>query len=465
MIDVVHVSKAYSIWASPSARLHGPLLGRLGAVPFMPAAIAERCRRLSQDSFRRFYALRDVSLQVARGETVGIVGRNGSGKSTLLQLVAGILTPTSGEVRVRGRVAAMLELGAGFTPEFSGRENIQLYGSILGLSAGEIEARTPEIVAFADIGEFIDQPVRTYSSGMYVRLAFAVAINVDADVLIVDEALSVGDEAFQRKCFARIRRFQEGGGTLLFVSHSAALVVELCHRAVLLDQGELLLSGAPKEAVSQYHRLIFAPAGAMPGLRQALREGLDRSSDAAASRTVAAGAGEAEDGCFHDPHLAPRSTLAYESRGAVIEAARVRTESGRIVNVLQPRRSYVYEYTVHFTADCYNVRCGMLIKTTTGLELGGAVSAQPDRALASVAAGGRLTVRFRFQCLLSDGAYFLNAGVLGMVDGVETFLHRIVDVAMVRVLPDAEGLGTGFVDFSAAPELLVHAPTPQPTLG
>jgi lipopolysaccharide transport system ATP-binding protein len=282
----------------------------------------------------------------------------------------------------------------------------------------------------------------------------------------VDEALAVGDEAFQRKCFARIHRFQEAGGTLLFVSHSAPAVLELCHRAVLLDQGELLLSGAPKDVVTQYHRLIYAPPAAAARLREELRQG---GAAAALSPSPTAGrsdtGGPERDGAFHDPHLAPRSTLAYESRGALIEAVCVRTPAGRLVNVLQQRRDYVYEYAVRFTQDCFGVRFGMLIKTTSGLELGGAVTAQPPLALASVEAGSRLTVRFRFRCLLSEGTYFLNAGVVGMVDGAETFLHRIVDVAMIRVLPDPEALATGTVDFCAEPELLVDARTPEPTFG
>jgi lipopolysaccharide transport system ATP-binding protein len=393
---------------------------------------------------------------------VAVVGRNGSGKSTLLQLVAGILTPSAGQVRVRGRVAALLELGAGFTPEFTGRENVQLNASILGLSAAELEERTPEIIDFADIGPFIDQPVRTYSSGMYVRLAFAVAINVDADVLIVDEALSVGDEAFQRKCFARIRRFQDRGGTLLFVSHSAALVVELAGRAVLLDRGEMLLCGTPKEAVAQYHRLIYAPPAAAATLREALRRGLPAPPDVALEAT---GPLDAGDEAFYDPHLLPRSTLVYPARGAEIEEACVRTPSGRRVNVLQRRREYVYEYAVRFASAAYNVRCGMLIKTTTGLELGGAVSAQPGGAIPVVEAGSRLIMRFRFRCLLAEGTYFLNAGVLATVDAAETFLHRVVDVAMIRVLPDAQALSTGLVDFEAEPEVVVQAAAPQHATG
>ena len=237
-----NLSKTYQIYRRPHHRLQQMLW---------------RGRRRF---FEEFSALSDVSFDVARGETMGIVGRNGSGKSTLLQIIAGTLTPTAGRVEVSGRVAALLELGSGFNPDFTGRENVYLNASILGLTRQEIDARYEEIVSFADIGDFMDQPVKTYSSGMYVRLAFATAVNVSPDVLIVDEALAVGDESFQRKCFARIKSIQEGGGTILFVSHSAASVVQLCDRAMLLDRGERLLCGRPKLVVSKYQTLLNATA-------------------------------------------------------------------------------------------------------------------------------------------------------------------------------------------------------------
>jgi lipopolysaccharide transport system ATP-binding protein len=469
-VELIAASKAYNVWSSPSARLHGPLLGRIGQLPFLPRGLTRHCQRLSQESFRPFFALKDVSLRVEAGETVGIVGRNGSGKSTLLQLVAGILTPTSGTVTVAGRVAALLELGAGFNPDFSGRENIQLSGTILGLSAAEIDARSADIIAFADIGEFIDQPVRTYSSGMTVRLAFAVATSVDADILIVDEALAVGDEAFQRKCYGRLRAFQERGGTLLFVSHSAGTVVELCHRAVLLDQGELLLAGQPKAVVGLYHRLIYAPPARAAALREALRQEAREAEELPVSDLVAAvdarsgvpdrraSATDTDEQAQFDPHLVPRSTIVYESRGAVIASPRILTRSGRAVNLLCGRGEYVYEYAVRFTSDCFNVRFGMLVKTVSGLDLGGAVSSTTAGALDCVEAGSEVTVRFHFRCLLAPGAYFLNAGVTGTLDGAETFLHRLVDAAMIRVLPEPDTLTTGVVDFCAVPEVSVRAP-------
>lgn len=206
--------------------------------------------------FQEFHALSDISFDVARGETVGIIGRNGSGKSTLLQLICGTLTPTHGEIHVNGRVAALLELGAGFNPEFTGRENVYLNAAILGLTKQQIDRRLDDIFAFAEIGEFIDQPVKTYSSGMYVRLAFAVIAHVDADILIIDEALAVGDALFTQKCMRFLRRFREHG-TILFVSHDSAAVTNLCQRAVWLQQGAIAQQGPAKEVSEAYLASLF----------------------------------------------------------------------------------------------------------------------------------------------------------------------------------------------------------------
>ena len=233
-----------------------------------------------------FWALRDINLEIPKGKSVGIVGRNGSGKSTLLQIIAGTLTPTTGKIQVNGRISALLELGSGFNPEFTGRQNVFFNGRLLGLTQKEIENKFDEIAGFADIGDFIEQPVKTYSSGMFIRLAFAVATSVTPDLLIVDEALSVGDEAFQRKCFARIQSIQGRGGTILFVSHSASSIVELCKYAILISHGEILLSGSPKVIVSKYQKLIYAPADRIERLTQEIRD-LNQQSTSAEKKSLA----------------------------------------------------------------------------------------------------------------------------------------------------------------------------------
>lgn len=233
VIDVQGVGKAYHMYERPSHRLLQALAGK------------------RRSFYKDFWALRGVSFSIRRGQTVGIVGRNGSGKSTLLQMIAGTLNPTEGRITVKGRVAALLELGSGFNPEFTGRENVYLNATILGLTRPQIEARMDSILAFADIGEFIDQPVRSYSSGMSVRLAFAVIAHVDADILIIDEALAVGDAFFSQKCMRFLREFQKNG-TLLFVSHDAAAVTNLCENAVWLQHGQMRLSGTSQEVIEAY---------------------------------------------------------------------------------------------------------------------------------------------------------------------------------------------------------------------
>jgi len=449
-IHVKGVSKAFPVYDKPMHRLYQML---------SPRAAKQRW-------YREFQALRDIDITVRKGETLGVVGRNGSGKSTLLQIICGTLEPSAGTVQVNGRIAALLELGAGFNPEFTGRENVMLYGTVLGLSRSQVEERFDEIAAFAEIGEFIDQPVKCYSSGMYVRLAFAVAINVTPDILVVDEALSVGDEAFQRKCFARINRIRDDGATVLFVSHSAGVVTQLCDRAVLLDRGELLSSGSPKFVVSRYHKMLYVPPDRAEAVRAAIRtEREDEAPSASAepsslsmvdredARLVSSASaptvpiGDSGSRGWFDEGLVPKSTVRYDTRGARIGVPYIETPDGRKVNVLHTGDTYFYMYRVNFHDHAVGVRFGMLIKTLTGLELGGGATSLPQDSIPVVEAGQTVEVRFRFRCLLDTGTYFLNAGVLARVTEEETYIDRLIDAAMFRVMPQPERLATGFVDF------------------
>ncbi|HKB91003.1 MAG TPA: ABC transporter ATP-binding protein [Opitutaceae bacterium] len=256
IIVAQNLTKAYRIWDSPSSRLKSPALESIAK--FFPSGAAPRKALMTQAQkhYRDFYALRDVSFSMRPGEATGIIGRNGSGKSTLLQLIAGTLTPSSGHLKVTGRVSALLELGSGFNPDFTGRENVFLNGSIYGLSQKEMQSKFEELADFADIGDFIEQPVKTYSSGMMVRLAFAVGLAVRPDILIIDEALSVGDVFFQQKCFKKLHEIINQGATLLFVSHDMEAVRNLCQQVLLLDNGKLNFSGAPDESVSRYYALF-----------------------------------------------------------------------------------------------------------------------------------------------------------------------------------------------------------------
>jgi lipopolysaccharide transport system ATP-binding protein len=402
---------------------------------------------------REFCALSNVNFSIRRGETVGIVGRNGSGKSTLLQILCGTLAPTSGDVHVRGRVAALLELGAGFNPEFTGLENVYLNGTVLGLTRAQIAERLDKILAFAEIGEFIDRPVKTYSSGMYVRLAFAVAIHVEPDLLVVDEALSVGDEAFQRKCFARIDKLRDAGCTVLFVSHSAGIVVELCDRAILLDRGEVLADGLPKAVISRYQRMLYAREERATELRMTMRQEYSGGAPALsvispANHTPGPSQVKKHDAveAYYDENLKSQSEVIYSSQGAVIHDPHLETMDGRRINVLNAGERYFYVYQVKFEQTIVGVRFGMMIKSITGIEIAGAVSAPSQNAIEIVDAGKTYSLRYGFDCDLAGGTYFMNAGVLGRIGEEETYLDRRIDVLMFRVMASSDRMSTGWVD-------------------
>ena len=442
VLKVEHVGKRYEIYEAPHHRLLQTFL------------------RGRKQFYKEFWALRDVSLELKQGECLGIVGRNGSGKSTLLQIIAGTLAPTTGRVHVAGKVAALLELGSGFNPDFTGRENVYMNGAVMGFSRAEMDEKFDEIAAFADIEEYMDQPVRVYSSGMQMRLAFSVATAHRPQVLIVDEALSVGDELFQRKCFSLIEAIRANGTAILLVSHSGSTLVELCDRALLIDAGEKLAGGVPKQIVGQYQKLLYAPADR----REAIRAQICRTYEclgepaAAASEvslknhSTVASVHELQE-CF-DPNLKPSSTLEYESHGAYIESPAVLTLDGQQVNNLIRGKSYRYVYSVKFVKSASRVRFAMLIKTTSGLELGGAESASATQeGVPFIEQGTSYRVEFRFRCALNSGVYFLNAGVLGEVEGCSTYLHRVIDTALFRVLPEEGNIATAIIDFDCCPEI------------
>lgn len=438
-IEVNNVHKHYLIYPKPEDRLKqmfAPKLARLTGRPV-------------PQYYKNFPAVNGVSFNVGRGETVGIVGRNGSGKSTLLQMICGTLNPTSGSISVRGRIAALLELGSGFNPEFTGRENVFLNAAILGLTREQTEARFDRIEKFADIGDFIDQPIKTYSSGMHVRLAFAVAINVDPEILIVDEALAVGDEAFQRKCFARIEHIREQGATILFVSHGSQTIIQLCDRAILMDRGEILLDGKPRAVVRHYQRLINAVEDQAEVVRSAILDMKNRDDPelsvelSAVSGMPASATGDAvvyvtpasgkDDADFLDPNLVVRDTLHYSSDGAEISEIRFETLSGEQVNVMNSSTRYRVRYKVGFNRDAHQVAFGFQIKSVSGLVLAGSNTSIPqDARLKYAPAGSTTDVRAEFTCNLLPGTYFVDVGAHSF--GAESrFMHRVVDALMFRV--------------------------------
>lgn len=435
VISVQNVSKAYRIWESPASRLTAPLLE--SAATIFPGALGQGLKERAGRSYRDFWALKDINFEVKKGESVGIIGRNGSGKSTLLQIIAGTLQATSGSVQVNGRVAALLELGSGFNGDFTGRENVYLSGAVLGLSRGEVDGKFDQIAAFADIGDFIDQPAKTYSSGMLVRLAFAVQTAVNPEILIIDEALSVGDEAFQRKCFARIETLKQQGTTLLFVSHSASQVIEICDRAMLLSSGQNAGIGQPKEIVHQYHQLIYGGVSKTAAL----------STPAAATSPVnpdrwvvsTENPTPLDDDSFWGEAKVESTLQEYPVAGARIQDPCIYNQNGEKVNNLRRGHVYFYTFNVTVSAPLNQARFGGVIKTLAGVEIAGMTSHRDSERIPRVEPGASYRVRFQFRCDLLPGAYFMNAGALA-VDGkgVEYFAHRLVDACMFRVLYESD---------------------------
>lgn len=367
---------------------------------------------------REFHALREVSFDVGRGETFGIIGRNGSGKSTLLKTIAGVLTPSAGTVRVAGRVSALLELGAGFNPELTGLENVYLQGTLMGFSRGEMTARCPAILAFADIGDFIAQPVKHYSSGMFVRLAFACAIHVDPDILIVDEALAVGDVEFQQKCYGQIARLKDAGTSILLVSHDLGSIVEFCDRAMLLDHGRTVVSGPPDDVVNRFKQLIStgSPGAVSPP-----------------SGPVAAAAVRPPAGELSRHFTCERNVKEYGEGVVSIVDWGVLDAEGRPSAVLDNDADTEIVIRLQFHAACENPVAGYFLTDAKGREIVGTNTAFEGVELGARQDGETVTIRFRQKLAVAPGVYLLNIGCSEYVGERIVAHHRLYNLAALTV--------------------------------
>ncbi|MFD3299601.1 ABC transporter ATP-binding protein [Aquipseudomonas alcaligenes] len=436
-IKIQALSKVYKLYESPISRLKEALH------PFK--------KKYHQD----FHALNNVNLEIKKGESVGIIGNNGSGKSTLLKIITGVLTQTNGSVSVHGKISAILELGAGFNPEMTGVENIYLNNSLNGLSKKQTDMKIKEIIAFADLGDFIFQPIKTYSSGMKARLAFAVSINVDPDILIVDEALSVGDASFGRKCFAKMEEIRAKGATIIFVSHSEASIVSLCSKAVWLSRGESVLEGTPKLVTGLYMKHINEKRVDVAALQHEYKTLVAAESKRSINSDKASGCSNGLIGGlpskqktpieeFFNPALKPSSTITYTEKGARIFDVKVSTTEGKVVNVLKQGGIYLYSYKVDIKSTLKNVQFGFLIKKKDGTPLGG--GAFPGRQEFIPQLSGLNEINILFRCELGSGEYFLNCGVLADIDSKNAYAHRIIDAYVIKVI-EAENYITESVNF------------------
>jgi lipopolysaccharide transport system ATP-binding protein len=407
-ISLRNISKVYKQYSQPVDRLKEILLPRKPRV-------------------EEFWALRDINLEIPRGQTVGIIGRNGSGKSTLLQIIAGTLTPTTGQLQVNGRVSALLELGSGFNPEFTGRQNVFFNGRILGLSQEEIESRFDEIAAFADIGDFIDQPVKTYSSGMFVRLAFAVAVNVDPTILIVDEALAVGDIYFQQKCFEKIRQLKESGNTLLFVSHDASAIYKLCSRAILLEHGQLTLDSRPRQVLDLYEAKMWQALDQDPAsLDVNLLYGTERPE----------GNQEVEDVVDEMPEEVEEVQL--HRLDVTIQSVQLLDADERVVQTPVIDQLVKLVINLQFNQEFEDPHVGFKIRDRTGFDVFAINSYTMNKSIGSVISGESMAVSFEFFTQFSEGEYTITIGVtdggygLGLFRTILAYIHNVLAFKVLR---------------------------------
>ena len=406
VISVQHLSKMYKLYDKPSDRLKESLgLSR-------------------KKKYREHYALHDVNFNIHEGECVGIIGVNGSGKSTILKIITGVLAPTTGEVKVNGRISALLELGAGFNMEYSGLENVYLNGTMIGFSEEEIDAKLDDILAFADIGDYIHQPVKTYSSGMFVRLAFAVAINIDPEILIVDEALSVGDVFFQAKCYHKFEEFKKQGKTILFVTHDLSSVSKYCDRVILLNKGVKLDEGSPKEMVDLYKQLLV---GQEP-VKQKTDGGEDLAKAAVASIS-------------HEHFLPNPNTLEYGDKQAEIVDFAIKDDKGMFTNTIEKGSTFQILMKVRFNEQIQEPIMAYNFKNIRGTELTGTNTLFEKAEVPEPAPGGCCTVTFTQKMDLQGGEYLLSFGCTGYKDGEFKVFHRLYDACNITVISAKNTVG------------------------
>lgn len=462
LINATGLGKCYHIYPSPAERLKQMVLPR----------VARLAGRQAAPRYREFWALRGVDFEIQRGETVGILGRNGSGKTTLLQLLCGTLPPSEGSCRVNGRVAALLELGAGFKPEFTGRENVLINSAIIGIPEAQAKARMDDVIAFAELGDVIDQPVKTYSSGMYVRLAFSAAIHVNPDVLVVDEALAVGDARFQAKCFRRINELKDRGVTILFVSHATEQIAMHCTRALLLDHGRLLEDGHPREVSNHYLDLLFGKRGkaratiaeagrraernaslSADGLRSESVAVAHRVPEVAAFANARAGVDFARRASYHDGEY-----RWGNGRAEILDYLLVAGRRIDPVNLFADEDAELY-VRVHFTDAVAAPVFGFFIKTIEGVMLSGCNSRDAGKGFGAryrgVAADATVVCCFRFRPQFESGNYLLSLGIAEDHSGELDPLDRRYDSILVKV--ESREPYFGLVNIGADCELVCAA--------
>ena len=378
-------------------------------------------------AYKEHYALKNVDMEVKTGESVGIIGVNGSGKSTILKIITGVLNATSGDVQINGRISALLELGAGFNMEYTGLENVYLNGTMMGFTEKEIDERLQDILDFADIGDFVYQPVKTYSSGMFVRLAFAVAINIDPEILIVDEALSVGDVFFQAKCYHKFEEFKKMGKTILFVSHDLTSIAKYCDRVILLNKGVKLAEGNPKDMVNMYKKLLVHQ--------------LDEETLEDVSGKSAIGEKSEDKSAWKNNFEVNPTVTDYGERQAEIVDFAIIDQYGAYSSIIEKGSVYKVKAKIHFHETVKNPIFTITIKNKQGTDITGTNTMFERIETGTVGAGEDRIVTYEQQMNLQGGDYLLSLGCTGYVGDNFVVYHRLYDLVSFNVLSDKNTVG------------------------
>ena len=420
-INVDKVSKLYKLYDKPSDRLK------------------ETLGFTKEKKYREHFALSDVSFNVKKGQTVGIIGTNGSGKSTVLKIITGVLNPTSGKVDISGRISALLELGAGFNMEYTGIENIYLNGTMMGYSKEEVDEKLQTILDFADIGDFVKQPVKTYSSGMFVRLAFAVAINIDPEILIVDEALSVGDVFFQAKCYHKFTEFKNAGKTILFVSHDLGSIAKYCDRVILLNKGIKLAEGDPKEVIDLYKQVLVSNAE-MRDLAE-VRTAADKEQELPETGDI-----------WKESLMQNPNALEYGNKYAQIIDFAIIDDKGRITNNIQKNTEFKIRMKVKFNRDIEEPIFAFTIKDLQGTDVTGTNTMYELLNFGLVKRDEVKVIEFSQNMNLQGKNYLLSFGCVGYENNDFVVYNRLYDVCNINVISDKNTVG--FYDMNSSVKVL-----------
>lgn len=442
-VQLEHVSKYYKLYDSPKDRLK------------------EALHPFGKKRHREFYALKNIDLEVKKGEILGIVGRNGSGKSTLLQLIAKVIPANSGRITTNGKISTLLDLGVGLNPDLDGIQNIYFGGLMQGFPHEEMKSKLEEIVAFADIGEFIRQPLKTYSSGMKARLGFALAISIQPEILVVDEVLSVGDELFRRKCFAKMEEMFKSGCTVFFVSHSAANVIEICTKAILIDSGEIILAGTPKFVTINYEKFLFEEPAKLENFRKELiefnqqikKESVPVEFPKKPIESTASPQNNSslfdncepidipkifnDKSCIHEAvyltEFQTKSKITHRTANIDLLDSHISTINGKKVNYLFPNEFYYLNHFIRFNEDAENIAVACVFKSEKGIILSGVRHPGVGKTLEKVIKNTTYLVKWKFKCAFLPGNYYLDLGVVGFKGGEKHVLAAEYDALVFKV--------------------------------